>query len=106
MRCVMLITGAMVLVAAVGQAARGADESDEAKIRGTWQLVIQDAKGSRDEDRRPKRRPTAGLHVRGAIVEGQGRAERSAGRKDGHLFSRSQANAQAARPHDSKATPP
>jgi uncharacterized protein (TIGR03067 family) len=41
----MLITGAMVLVAAVGQAARGADDSDETKIRGTWQLASKTQKG-------------------------------------------------------------
>jgi uncharacterized protein (TIGR03067 family) len=41
----MLFSGAMVLVVAFGQAARGADDSDETKIRGTWQLVSKTQKG-------------------------------------------------------------
>jgi uncharacterized protein (TIGR03067 family) len=45
MRRVTLITGALVLVAAVGQTARGADDGDDAKIRGAWQLVSKTKKG-------------------------------------------------------------
>jgi len=41
----MLLIGAIVLVAPVGQPARGADDSDQYKIHGTWQLVTTIQKG-------------------------------------------------------------
>ncbi len=106
MRCVMLITGAMVLVAAVGQSARGADDSDETKIRGTWQLVSKTHKGVETKidakgDAPPDDQQMVLTFEEQSLKVNFG-PKRGAGRKDGHLFSRSQANAQAVRLHDSR----
>ena len=45
MRCMMILAAAILFVATFGQAASGADDSDETKIRGTWQLVSKTHKG-------------------------------------------------------------
>ena len=45
MRCMMILAAAILFVATFGQAASGADDSDETKIRGTWQLVSTTQKG-------------------------------------------------------------
>ena len=46
MRCVMLLASATLFFSTLGQAAgSGADDSDETKIRGAWQLVSTTKKG-------------------------------------------------------------